>query len=275
VVNLDKGDTMKVLVAGATGAVGKRLVPMLVSAGHDVVATTRSQPKAEQLRAQGSRAAIVDGLDRDGLIEAVKRAEPDVIVHQMTALAGLGSNLRRFDRNFAVTNRLRTEGTENMLAAARQAAVPRLVAQSYTGWPNIRAGGMVKAEQDGLDPDPPKAQRKSLQAIKELEQLLTAPSDIEGIVLRCGNLYGPGTGIEHGGALLDLVAKRRFPIIGPGAGVWSFVHIDDAAAVTVAALDHGQSGVFNVVDDEPASVSTWLPYLAQAIGAKPPRRLPI
>jgi nucleoside-diphosphate-sugar epimerase len=233
-----------------------------------VTATTRSGGKVEQLRALGAEPVVVDGLAAAAVGEAVARAEPDAIVHQMTALAGT-PDLRRFDRWFAETNALRTRGTEHLLAAARAAGVERFVAQSYTGWTNSRSGGPVKSEADPLDPNPPKAQRQSLAAIRFLERVM-AEAPLAGIVLRYGNFYGPGASEP----LVELVRQRRFPIIGAGGGVWSWIHLDDAAAATLAALERGERGVYNVVDDEPAAVSEWLPYLAEAVGARPPLRVP-
>jgi 2-alkyl-3-oxoalkanoate reductase len=259
---------MRVFVAGATGAIGTPLIPQLLNAGHEVTATTRTQSKAGELRRRGVDAVLVDGLDATALTKAVSYAEPDVIVHQMTALAGK-PNLRRFDRWFEATNELRTTGSDILLAAAQDAGVGRFVAQSYTGWTNPRKGGPVKTEGDGLDPRPQKMQQESLAAIRYLERAVTnAP--LEGIVLRFGNFYGPGAS----DSLVELIRKRRFPLIGGGAGVWSWIHLDDAAAATVAALKGGTRGVYNVTDDEPAPVSEWLPYLAEVVGAKPPMRVP-
>jgi len=259
---------MRVFVAGATGAIGRRLVPKLVERGHEVVATTSRREKADGLRALGATPVILDGLDGAAVGEAVASAEPAAIVHQMTALAGR-SDLRRFDRWFARTNELRTRGTEHLLAAARVAGVDRFVAQSYTGWTNDDRGGPIKSEADALDPDPLAAQRESLAAIRFLEDAVTSAS-LEGIVLRYGNFYGPGDSEP----LLELIRERRFPIIGDGGGVWSWIHLDDAASATIAALENGRRGIYNVTDDEPARVAEWLPYLAQVVGAKPPRRVP-
>jgi 2-alkyl-3-oxoalkanoate reductase len=259
---------MRVFVAGAAGAIGRRLVPQLVDRGHQVTATTRSGGKVELLRALGAEPVVVDGLAAAAVGEAVARAEPDAIVHQMTALAG-APDLRRFDRWFAETNALRTRGTEHLLAAARAAGVERFVAQSYTGWTNSRTGGLVKTEADPLDPSPAKAQRQSLAAIRFLERVV-AEAPLAGIVLRYGNFYGPGASEP----LVELVRRRRFPLIGAGGGVWSWIHLDDAAAATVAALERGERGVYHVVDDEPAAVSEWLPYLAKIVGARPPLRVP-
>jgi len=259
---------MRVFVAGATGAIGRRLVPQLIERGHEVVATTSRPEKADALRALGATPVIVDGLDGAAVGEAVAGAEPDAIVHQMTALAGR-PDLRRFDRWFAKTNELRTRGTEHLLAAASAAGVDRLVAQSYTGWTNDDSGGPIKTEADPLDPDPLPAQRESLAAIRFLEDAVTS-APLEGIVLRYGNFYGPGDSEP----LLELIRKRQFPIIGDGGGVWSWIHLDDAAAATVAALERGRRGAYNVTDDEPARVAEWLRYLAQVVGATPPRRVP-
>ena len=265
---------MKVFVAGASGAVGGRLVPMLVNAGHDVVAMTRSPHKADSLRAVGAEPAVADGLDRGAVMQAVMHAEPEVVIHQMTALGRMKS-IKRFDDEFALTNRLRTEGTDHLIEAARAAGARRLIAQSYGSWNYERAGTGLKSEDDPLDPDPPAQQRESLAAIRHLERAVLDAADLEKIALRYASFYGPGTGVARDGDVVELVAKRKLPIVGDGAGVWSFVHIDDAASATVAAIDRGAPGIYNVVDDEPAPVTQWLPALAQAIGAKPPRRLPV
>jgi nucleoside-diphosphate-sugar epimerase len=261
---------MRVFVAGAAGAVGQQLLPLLTAQGHEVTATTRSPGKTALLRQLGAEPVVVDGLDATAVGKAVARAEPEVIIHQMTSLAG-GSSLRHFDKVFAVTNRLRTEGTDHLLAAAAAAGVRRFVAQSYTGWSNIREGGPVKTEDDPLDPNPPAAQRESLAAIRHVEQVVPAATQMEGIVLRYGSFYGPGASDEFAG----MISKRKVPIIGNGAGIWSFLHIHDAATATVAALQRGTPGVYNVVDDEPASVAEWLPYLARAIGVNAPYRVPV
>jgi nucleoside-diphosphate-sugar epimerase len=263
---MTKGANMRIFVAGATGAVGRRLVVRGLERGHSVVGTTRSADRAASLQALGAEAVVVDGLDAAGIGEAVARAEPDAIVHQMTALAGK-QDLRHFDRWFARTNALRTRGTENLLAAAQATGVGRVVAQSFTGWNAARTGGPVKAEDDPLDPQPLKAQRESLAAIRFLETAV-AP---HGAVLRYGALYGPGASEE----LVALVRGRRFPLVGDAAGVWSFTHVDDAAMAAIAAAEQGGRGVYNVVDDEPARVAEWLPFLAEAVGAKPPRRVPV
>jgi nucleoside-diphosphate-sugar epimerase len=259
---------MRVFVAGAAGAIGMRLVPQLLGRGHQVTATTRNEEKAQRLRALGAATVALDGLDAAAVAEAVARAEPDAIVHEMTALAGK-ADIKHFDRWFAVTNELRTMGTEHLLAAAEAAGAGRFVAQSYTGWTNARNGRPLKTEDDALDPEPATEQRRSLAAIRFLERAVTT-APLHGIVLRYGSLYGPGASEE----LVAMARARRFPLVGGGAGVWSWIHVDDAAAATVAAVERGPDGVFNVVDDEPAAVAEWLPYLARVAGGKPPRRLP-
>jgi nucleoside-diphosphate-sugar epimerase len=264
---------MKVFVAGGTGAIGKALIPQLVAAGHDVVATTRSAKRAEEVARLGGKPAIADGLDEHTIIEAIRDAQPEVVIHEMTALSGK-PDLRHFDRMFATTNQLRTRGTDYLIRAARQVDARRLIVQSYSGWPNIREGGAVKSEEDPLDPDPPKWQRESMAAFHHIERVVPAAEGLEGVVLRYGGLYGPDTGLMSSEAL-GLLRKRQFPIVGNGAGVWSFVHVADAASATVAALDHGPPGIYNIVDDDPAPAAEWIPYLAEVIGAKPPRRVPV
>lgn len=261
---------MRIFVAGATGAIGRRLLPALVARGHQVTASTRSADKVELLRRLGAtRIFVVDGLDGAAVGQAVAQAEPDAIIHQMTALAGR-ADLRHFDRWFARTNELRTRGTAHLLAAARAACVRRFVVQSYTGWTNASTGGAVKTEEDPLDPEPVKTQRETVAALRFLERAVDETA-VGGLVLRYGNLYGPGASDE----LAALVRKRRMPVIGDGAGVWSWIHLDDAASATAAALEGGLTGVYNVTDEEPAAVAEWLPYLADVLGAKPPLHLPI
>jgi nucleoside-diphosphate-sugar epimerase len=264
---------MRIFVAGATGAVGMRLVPMLAAAGHDVVGTTRSEHKMETLRNLGAEPLVVDVLDREAVMAAVRSARPEVVVHEATSLAGMRS-LRNFDEQFALTSRLRVEGTEHLVGAARAAGATRLVAQSYAGWPNERSGERVTTEADRLDPDPPRSMRRTLDAIRRLEELVCGADDLVGVVLRYGSLYGPGTSVAPGGDLVEAVRRHRLPIVGDGAGVWSWLHVDDCAAATRLAIERGPAGVYNVVDDEPAPVSDWLPDLARAIGARPPSRFP-
>ena len=226
---------MKVFVAGGSGAMGMRLVPQLLSAGHEVVAVTRSAGKAGRLRALGAEAVVADALDRGAVVQAVMRAEPEVVVHQLTALAGAKS-FKHFDKEFALSNRLRTEGTDHLLEGARAAGARRFIAQSYGNWNYERAGTGLKTEEDPLDPNPPRNQRESLEAMRYLEKEVCGADDIEGIALRYGNFYGPGTGIDLNGNIVKQIQKRQFPIVGNGAGVWSFIHMDDAAS---AAIAHG------------------------------------
>ena len=256
---------MRVFVAGASGAIGSRLVPQLVERGHEVVGSSRSPAKSERLAAQGAEPIVLDLLDPDAVRKAVTTVRPNAIIHQATALSGL-SDFKNPDKAFAETNRLRTEGTDALLAAARDVDVPRFVAQSFTSWPYAREGGPVKTEEDPLDPVPVPTMRQTLDAIRHLEQAVVAA---DGIALRYGGFYG-----SSDDAQLELVRKRRFPIVGDGGGIWSFVQLDDAATATALALESGAPGIYNVVDDEPAPVSEWLPALADAIGAKPPRHVP-
>ncbi|QEC49876.1 NAD(P)-dependent oxidoreductase [Baekduia soli] len=264
---------MRIFLAGATGAVGARMLPMLIDDGHEVVAMTRTAAKAGALREAGALPVVADGLDRDAVRGAVLGAEPEVVVHHLTALRG-AADFRRFDATFAQTNRLRTEGTRHLLDAARDAGARRIIAQSYAGWPFAKVGGPVKDERAALDDAPPRAQRRTLAAIRELERSVAGARGIEGVVLRYGALYGPGTSLEPGADLAALIVRRRMPVVGSGAGVWSFTHVDDAAGAAVRALDHGAPGVYNVVDDDPAPVAVWLPEVARLLGAPEPRRVP-
>src|SRR4051812_42528365 len=267
---------MKVFVAGATGALGKQLVPKLVAAGHEVVGMTRSSDRAALVRQLGAEPAIADALDPEAVGAVISAAQPEVIVHQLTALSA-EIDLRHFDRSFAQTNRLRTEGTDNLLSAARAVGARRFVAQSFAGWPSARIGGPVKTEDDPLDTDPPAAVRPTLEAIMYLERAVTGAAPIEGLALRYGGFYGPGTSLQLDpprGEHIEAIRSRKFPIVGDGAGVWSFVHIEDAAEATAIAVERGAPGVYNVVDDQPAAVRDWLPELARAIGAKRPLRVP-
>jgi nucleoside-diphosphate-sugar epimerase len=264
---------VRILVAGASGVIGRRIVLLLVGRGHEVVGTTRSLQKSEELRAAGAEPAVVDLLDRGAVTAAVRRAEPEVIVHEATALSELASP-RRWARDFALTNRLRTDGTDHLLAAARATGVRRLVAQSFAGWPYARVGGPIKREEDPLDPDPVPALRETLAALRHVEAAMAAADDLEGLTLRYGAFYGPGTSLGPGGAHVEQIRRRRLPIILPGTGIWSFVHVDDAAAATLLAIERGARGIYNIVDDEPAPVSEWLPALAAAIGTKPPHQIP-
>jgi nucleoside-diphosphate-sugar epimerase len=264
---------VKVFVTGSTGAVGKRLVPLLLERKHEVLALCRTAQKAKRLEALGAAAVLADPLDRDALTAAIITARPEAIIHQLTALTGAG-NFKRLDDEFALTNRFRTEVTDTLLRAARLAGTRRFIAQSFCGWPFARVGGPVKTEAAPLDPQPPAAFRKTLAAIRYLEDAVLGASDVQALALRYGFFYGPGTSIAKDGEVVRLVRKRLLPIVGGGGGIWSFIHIDDVARATLAALSHGEPGIYNITDDEPAPVSHWLPALALAVGAKPPRTIP-
>jgi nucleoside-diphosphate-sugar epimerase len=266
---------MRVFIAGGTGALGRRLVPLLIDGGHQVVGLTRSRERAEWLQRAGATPVIGDALDRDAVMKAVVRAEPEVVVHELTAFSQLGTNLRRFECEVAETNRLRTDGTDTLRDAATAAGARRVVAQSFAGWTYARDGAPVKTEEDPLDPHPLPPLRAAIDALRHHEAAVLAADGVDGIVLRYGTWYGPGTSFALDGLYGREIRRRRFPIVGNGAGVWSFVHINDVARATTAAIEHGKPGVYNIVDDEPAPVAVWLPELAAAIGAKPPRRVPV
>ena len=265
---------MNVFVAGATGALGKQLVPMLVANGHEVTGMTSKAAKQDLVRSLGARPVVADALDPEAVAQAVAQAEPDVIVHELTALSG-AIDLRDFEKTFALTNRLRTEGTDHLLAAGRAVGVKRFVAQSFAGWPFARTGGTIKTEDDPLDAAPPEAVRDTLGAIRYLEEAVTGATWTEGIALRYGGFYGPGTSLGlPDGEQLEMIRKRKLPIVGNGEGIWSLVHIEDAATATVAAIEHGGRGVYNIVDDEPAATKEFLPAAAEVLGARKPRRVP-
>jgi nucleoside-diphosphate-sugar epimerase len=265
---------MKVFVAGATGALGKQLVPMLVANGHEVVGMTRTESKRDALRRAGARPVVADALDADAVGQAVGEAEPDVIVHQLTAIPPK-IDMRHFDREFALTNRLRTEGTDHLLSAGKAVGVKRFVAQSNVSL-YARTGGAIKREDAPVDHDPAPEMREGIAAISHLEDAVTNASWTEGLVLRYGWFYGPGTSIAVNplGSQIEMLRKRQLPIVGKGTGIWSFIHIEDAATATLAAVEGGSAGIYNVVDDEPAPVSEWVPALAAAVGAKQPWRVP-
>jgi nucleoside-diphosphate-sugar epimerase len=261
---------MRVFVAGGSGVVGRRLVPQLVGRGHQVTATTTNPAKLDLLKGLGADAVVMDGLDAVSVDKAVAGAEPDAIAHQMTAIseAHAGkSDLKHFDQWFAGTSRLRTQGTDHLLAAAEANGVSHVVAQSYANWNGIREGGWVKTEEDPLDSEEGTKAQPAMEAIQYVEDVVLKA---DGAVLRYGGLYGPGATDEQ----VELVRKRQFPLVGGGTGYSSWVHLDDAASATVLALEQKARGVFNIVDDEPAPASEWLPYLAESAGAKPPMRVP-
>ena len=260
---------MRVFVAGGTGVIGRRLVPMLVARGHEVTATTTSAVKLGLLARLGAEGVVMDGLDSASVDEAVVAAKPDAIVHQMTGLSEAHAgrpNMRKPDRFFAATYRLRDEGTNHLLAAAAAARVTNFVAQSAAIFNGTREGGWAKTEDDPLEAVS-RAAIKGTKVINHLEDLVVRAG---GSVLRYGALYGPAAIDDQ----VKLVRRRLFPLVGDGTGCFSWVHLDDAASATVLAVEQQAKGVFNVVDDEPAPVSEWLPYLAACAGAKPPRRLP-
>ncbi|QKW37924.1 NAD(P)-dependent oxidoreductase [Actinomadura sp. NAK00032] len=263
---------MRVLVAGATGAMGKQLVPRLIGAGHEVFAMTRNESSKAGLSELGAVPVVADALDRGRVEAAVRQARPDVIVHQLTAIGHVDT--RHFDRSFAATDRLRIEGTDNLLAAGRAAGVRRFVAASNGAFTYARTGGPVKSEEDRLDPSPVSRMAPMIAAVGHLERAVLAADWTEGIVLRYGAFYGPGTSMAPGSDQFEMIRKRKFPVVGDGAGVWSFVHIADAAEATVAAVENGGGGVYNIVDDDPAPVAEWLPELAAMLGAKKPMRVP-
>jgi 2-alkyl-3-oxoalkanoate reductase len=262
---------MRVLVAGASGVVGRSLLPVLVKAGYTVFGMNRSADKRGQVEAMGAEHITADALDRQAVIGAVARVRPDIVIHQLTAIPK-EINLRKFDQQFALTNRLRTEGTANLLEAALAAGARKFIAQSYAGWPYARVGGPVKTEDDPLDPNPPEVFRTGLAAIRYLETTVPQAKGIEGVVLRYGSFYGPGT---SGAWMLDQIRKHRLPIVGSGGAVWSFIHMDDVASATRAALENAKPGIYNIADDDPAPVFVWIPELAKIVGAKPPMHVPV
>ena len=266
---------MKIFLAGATGALGRQLLPRLVERGHEVTGLTRSESKTQLVRELGGRPVVGDALVPESVAQAVAAAEPEVIVHQLTAIPH-ALDMRHFARAFAQTNRLRTEGTDHLLAAGRAVGARRFVAQSYAPAIFARAGGPVKAEDDPLDERPPGQMRATVDAIRHLESAVTGAGWIDGVVLRYGAFYGPGTNFSLGpeGAMLEAIRKRQVPLVGRAGGVWSFIHIEDAAEATVNAIEGRGTGIYNVVDDEPAAVADWLPFAAKAVAAPAPRRVP-
>jgi len=265
---------MRIFIAGASGAIGGHLVPQLVARGHEVVGTTRSAAKTDALRAAGAEPVILDALDPESVADAVAKAAPDVVVHQLTALSG-PPDFRHVKRMAAATNRLRTEATDHLLAAARAVGVDKFVAQSNSLWME-RTGGPIAGDDARIEPNPPADAAEAVAALRHLESAVTGIGWADGIALRYGGFYGPGTDISDapGAVMAAQIRKRRFPIVGGGAGVWSLIHIVDAASATVAAIERGRPGVYNVGDDDPAPVRDWLPDLARALDAPPPRRVP-
>lgn len=265
---------MKVFLTGSTGAIGKHLVPMLIEAGHEVVAQVRSADRGREVEAAGATAAIVDPLDRNALTDAIRRAEPEVLINQLTSLSRL-RGFRNMDRDFALTNRFRTEVNDAMIEAGRAVGAKRFIAQSFCGWPSAPTGNRLTTEEDPIVPDLPSKARQTLEAIRHLEKSIRETTDLHAMALRYGIFYGPGTGFSRDSETIDFIRKGMMPIVGDGGGVWSFIHIEDAARATVAAVTRGAPGLYNIVDDEPAPVAEWLPALAAAVGGKPPRRFPV
>jgi 2-alkyl-3-oxoalkanoate reductase len=257
---------MRVFVAGATGAIGARLVPRLKERGHEVIGTSRSMDRAKRLLSLGAEPVALDLLDRQAVREAVLDAKPDAVIHQATALTGL-SDFRHFDRSFHQTNLLRTQGTDALLAAAEETGVGRVIVQSFASYRYAREGGPVKTEEDPLDPTPVSAMRETEDAMAYMDRVVT---DAGGVVLRYGGFYGDPSDTT----LIDAVRARKFPVVGNGEGVSSFIHLDDAAEATVLSLDHEGPAIYNIVDDEPAPIRVWLPELARMLGARPPRHFP-
>jgi nucleoside-diphosphate-sugar epimerase len=264
---------MKVFVAGATGAIGRQLVPRLIAAGHQVTGMTRTDRNLDVIWEMGATPVLADALDPDQVAAVVAEAQPEVIVHQLTAIPG-SLDIRHWDREFGATNRLRTTGTDHLLSAGRAVGAVRFVAQSYAGWTFARDGAAVKTEEDALDPTPASSMRQTFAAIRYLEDAVIGTDWAEGIVLRYGGFYGPGTSLRRDGEQVEMIRKRKYPVVGTGAGVWSFVHIEDAADATVVAVERGTRGIYNIVDDDPAPVAEWLPVLADTIGAPKPWRVP-
>jgi nucleoside-diphosphate-sugar epimerase len=274
---------MKILIAGASGAMGRVLVPLLVRAGHDVVGMVRRPRSAEMVHALGAEPRTVDALDATAVLDCFREARPQIVIHQLTAIPA-ALDMRHFDRDFALTNLLRTEGTRHLLAAAVDVGATHFIAQSFAVWTYGRAGNgsskkkpttsKLKTEEDALDPNPPAPLRTTLDALKTLERAVLSESRLTGTVLRYGGFYGPHTSIAKDGSIVQAVRRRKLPLVGEGAGIWSFVHIEDAASATAAAVEAGRGGVYNVVDDEPAAVSEWLSFLAHCAHAQPPRQVP-
>jgi nucleoside-diphosphate-sugar epimerase len=261
---------MRVFLAGATGVIGRRLTPMLLAEGHELTCMTRSPEKATGLREQGADAVVADALDPAAVSDAIRRAGPEAVIHQLTALPAR-IDPRKMQRDFALNDRLRSEGTRILVDAAQAAGARRFLAQSIAFAYAPGPPGTVHRESDPLFLDAPEPFRRSVHALRDLEQ---AALGCGGLVLRYGYFYGAGSAISSGGSMAADLARRRMPVVGGGGGVWSFVHVDDAARATVLALTHGASGAYNVVDDEPARVSEWLPALAASLGAPRPMRVP-
>jgi nucleoside-diphosphate-sugar epimerase len=263
---------MRILLAGASGAIGQTLIPLLVQQ-HDVFGAFRNPSHADRVKALGATPVILDALDADAVQARLSEIKPQAVLHQLTAIPAR-LDLRHIEREFEMTNRLRTEGTRNLATAAVRAGVERFIAQSFAGWPYARRGITLKTEEDDLDPTPPPQMKTTLDAIETLEHTVLREQGFTGIILRYGPFYGPHSSIAKDGAMVDEIRKRKVPVVGQGTGVWSFIHLHDAATATLAALNHAQRGIYNIVDDDPAPVIEWLPFLAQCTGGPPPRHVP-
>jgi nucleoside-diphosphate-sugar epimerase len=264
---------MRILVAGASGVAGRSLIPALVARGHSVAGLVRKEQSAALVARMGARPFVADALDAARVEQCLDDFRPEAVTHQMTAIPR-AADLRDFERAFAATNELRTRGLDVLLAAARRVGARRFVAQSFCAWSYARTGGPVKSEDDPPDDSPPRAIRTTVEALRHLESAMLAATDVQGVALRYGGFYGPGTFLAADGEFVGKVRRRRAPVVGHGGGTWSFLHVDDLATATAAALESDVPGIFNVVDDEPAPVAEWLPGLARILGAPPPRRVP-
>jgi nucleoside-diphosphate-sugar epimerase len=264
---------MRIFLAGASGAIGQTLIPLLVEQQHEVFGSFRNPANTARVQALGATPVVLDALDGQAVHDRIAEIRPQVVIHQLTAIPAR-LDLRHIDREFEMTNRLRTEGTRNLASASVHAGVEKFIAQSFAGWPYARRGITLKTEEDDLDPSPPPQMKAILDAIETLEHTVVREQGFTGIVLRYGPLYGPHSSIASDGAMVDEIRHHKVPVIGQGTGVWSFLHLHDAATATVAALTHGQRGIYNIVDDDPALVTDWLPYLAQCVGAPAPRHIP-
>ena len=263
---------MRVFLAGATGVLGRRLIPNLLERGHSVIGTSNTKTKLSELRKLGVEAVLMNGIERDSVVSAVNAARPDVVVNEMTALSSV-RNLKHFDRVFNLTNRLRAEGTAHLLAAAKQCGAKKIVVQSFTGWP-FEPSALATSEDIPFERDLPAQMIQSQRAIQKMEEMVVSAQPLTGVVLRYGYFYGPGTSFDYQGDLSRAVRRRAFPLIGGGSAVWSLVHIDDAAEATRLAIEGAPSGIYNIADDRPATVSEWLPALARLLDAKRPVNVP-
>lgn len=263
----------KIFILGGTGALGRQLIPLLIERGHDIIALARNPDQVRDLRKFGIQTTSADPLNEEALAAAIYGASPEIIIHQLSVLSD-AFNLWNCEAEHALINRFRTEVTHTLLQSARAFGVRRLIAQSFCGWPFARQGSLIKTEEAPLDPDPPDNLKGSLAAIRYLERAVQDSVEPQALALRYGVFYGPGTNIANDGAVVEFVRKRKLPVIGNGTGIWSFTHVGDAARATVAAISHGSPGIYNIVDDEPAPIATWLPALAAAVGVSPPRKIP-